>query len=738
MDYDNQLEDINWQKYWLILKRGRKITLTVFALVTSLGFLYAFLSKPLYRSQAKLLIKTNITSSLTGLGENMGRIEPLTDESDPLNAQAEILLSNTALKQTIKELQLKDESGQLIPIKKLASGIDVDAVKGTDVLKVNYTAAEPQMAATVVEKLVEIFIEQNIRDNRAVAGAAREFILEQLPKTEKNVEQAEFALRKFKEENNITYLGEESSASIHVIKDLEEKINDFQGELVDVTARWNNLKQQTNLEPDEAARLVHLSQVPGIQAMLSEVQSAENQLAAEQTRFHPQNPTVINLKEKVAELKKSLQQKIEQETGSKQQINWSNLQVGDLQASLVRELAQTEKERIGLEQRLVKMNNTLSSYKQQAKAWPKLEQSLKELERKVKASQTTYETLLTRLQEINVAENQNIGNIRVISQPLVPEEPFNSRKRMIVMASGVLGILLGVGVTLVVDMTDKSLKTVEEAKQLFPYNLLTTIPNLDGNSNSLEMMGSDFSLPRLIYSDMNDYRISDAYQLLQANLSFCAEKEPKTITITSSVPNEGKSRICANLAVAMAQGERRVLLIDANMRNPTQHEIWELPNSMGLINLFLNQVPVNNDQVSVANMMVNKVSTNDVIHNVMPNLDLLPSGGTISNTLALLESTTMSALVEKFKREYDMVIFDAPALKGKADAGLLGKLSDGVVFVIRTGVADIESVNEAQEFLENSRQTVLGMVVNEAHVNHQDSKIKAIAGSQQRYLQGHS
>ena len=738
MDYDNQLEDINWQKYWLILKRGRKITLAVFALVTSLGLLYAFLSKPLYRSQAKLLIKTNITTSLTGLGENMGRIEPLTDESDPLNAQAEILLSNTALKQTIKELQLKDESGQLIPIKKLASGIDVDAVKGTDVLKVNYTAAEPQMAATVVEKLVEIFIEQNIRDNRAVAGAAREFILEQLPQTEKNVEQAEFALRKFKEENNITYLAEESSASIHVIKDLEEKINDRESQLVDVTARLNNLKQQTNLEPDEAARLVHLSQVPGIQAMLSEVQSAENQLAAEQTRFHSQNPTVINLTEKVAELKKSLQQRIEQETGSKQPINWNNLQVGDVQASLVREQAQTEKERIGLEQRLVKMNDTLSSYKQQAKTWPKLEQSLKELERKVKASQTTYETLLTRLQEINVAENQNIGNIRVISQPLVPEEPFNSRKRMIVMASGVLGILLGVGVTLVLDMTDKSLKTVEEAKQLFPYNLLTTIPNLDGNSNTLEMMGTDLALPRLICSDMNDYRISDAYQLLQANLSFCAEKEPKTITITSSVPNEGKSRICANLAVAMAQGERRVLLIDANMRNPTQHEIWELPNSMGLINLFLNQVPVNNDQVAVSNMMVNKVSTNDVIHNVMPNLDLLPSGGTISNTLALLESTTMSALVEKFRREYDVVIFDAPALKGKADAGLLGKLSDGIVFVIRTGVADIESINEAQEFLENSRQTVLGMVVNEAHVNNQDSKIKAIAGSQQRYLKSHS
>ncbi len=741
MDYDNQFDDINWQKYWLILKRGKKITLTVFGLVTSLGLLYALLSKPLYKSEAKLLIKSNLTSSLTGLGEDMGRIEPLTDESDPLNAQAEILLSNTALKKTIAELQLKNDQGELISIKQLAAGIDVDANKGTDVLKVNYTAEEPQLAAKVVEKLVEVFIEQNIRDNRAEAAAARKFILKQLPQSEKIVEDAEFALRQFKEENNITYLSEESLASIQVIKDLEEKINDAQGQLVDVTARLNNLKKQTNLGVDEAATLVHLSQVPGIQSMLTEVQSAENQLTAEGARFHPQNPTVINLREKVADLKKSLQQRIEQATGSKRQISWSNLQVGDVQDSQVRELAQTEKERIGLEQRLVEMNNNLLSYKQQAKTWPRLEQSLKELERKVKASQTTYETLLTRLQEINVAENQNIGNIRVISQPLVPEDPFNSRKRTIVLASGILGILLGVGVTLVVDMTDQSLKTVEEAKQLFPYKLLTTIPNLDGNSNTLEMMGTDLSLHRLFSSDMYDYRVSDAYQLLQANLSFCAEKEPKIVTITSSVPNEGKSRICANLALAMAQGERRVLLIDANMRNPTQHEIWGLPNSMGLINLFVDQVPVNNmmvNKIQIENVMVNKVTADAVIQNVMPNLDILPSGGTISNTLALLESTTMSVLVNKFRREYDFVIFDTPALKGKADAGLMGKLSDGIVFVIRTGVADIESVNEAQEFLENSRQTVLGMVVNEASVNNGETKKKAIAGSEQRYLKSHS
>lgn len=728
MDYDNQFEDINWRKYWLILKRGKKVTFTVFGLITSLGLLYAFLSEPLYKSQAKLLIESNLTSSFTGLGENMGRIEPLTDESNPLNAQAEILLSNTTLKQTIEELQLKNDEEKLISPKRLASGIDVEAIEGTDVLTISYTAKEPQMAAAVVDKMVEVFIEQNIRDNRVEVEAARKFIREQLPESEKIVEEAESALRSFKEENNITHLAGESSVSINVIKDLEAEINDVRGQLADVNARLNNLKEQTGLKADEAAKLLYLSQIPGIQSILNELGDAENQLASAQSRFQPQNPAVVSLTEKVAELKKSLQQRIEQTAGKQQQIDWSNLQLGDVQQSLMRELAEAEKERIGLEQRLIEMKGNLTTYRQRAENLPRLEQALNELERKAKVSQTTYENLLTKLQEINVAENQNIGNIRVISEPVIPQEPFNSYQQTVVLATGILGLLIGVGVTLVVDMTDKSLRTADEVKKLLPYNLLTTIPKLDRDSNSLKMMETDLSLARLINSDFYDYRVSDAYQLMQANLSFCTQKEPRIVTITSSVSNEGKSQICANLALAMAQGERRVLLVDANLRNPTQHLIWGLNNSQGLIDLIL-------DRVSVDKTSLNKVTTHSIIQNVLPNLDVLPSGGTISNTLALLESMAMSALVEKFKREYDMVIFDTPALKGKADAGLLGKLSDGVVLVVRTGVADIESVREAQEFLENSRQTVLGMVFNEANANNPNSQVRAIAGSQQRYLE---
>lgn len=745
MEYDNHLEDINWQKYLLILKRGKFIILTSFCVVFAFGLWRALTLQPKYNSEAKLLVKSSSTPSLTGLGgEDLGKVEALTKESNPLEAQSEILLSNLALKQTIEELQLKNNQGKLISINKLDSDLYVAVSSKTDVLKVKYTHTDPQTVAAVVEKLVEIFIERNINDNRAETEAARKFILKQLPRSERNLKQAELALQQFKEKHNISYLPQQSSSKINEIKELNQKIEDVQGELVDVTARLKDLTIRTNLDPEEAAILVRLSQVSGIKDMLANLQNAESELARAQTRFYPQHPTVIGLTEEVADLKKLLQERVEEKAGSTTEVNWRDLQVADLQESQIKDIVNLNEERIGLEEKLAEMSKILSSHQQEVRYWPQLEQKLNELKRKVVASQRTYETLLTRLQEINATENQNIGNIRVISPAMVPSIPANQRnKKMIVLGSGFFGILIGIALVLLLDMMDKSLKTVQDVKQALPFSLLTVIP--DSNNNSSELVSSELSLSGLISSEKHDYSVSDAYQLLQANLSFYKEKPLKIITITSSLPNEGTSKICANLAAMMAQTERRVLLIDCNMRCPKQHQIWGLDNSIGLVNVILNYISLDNFNLnnfsygSVDKIMSNTAAIENAVHNVRPNLDILTSGGMFSNTIALFETMAMKALMQKFRKTYDLVIIDAPDLNGKADAGLLGKFSDGTIFVVRTGVADSESVRAAKEFLKNSEQKVLGMVVNEESINSKPNyNLKAISGSKQRNLDSNS
>ena len=189
--------------------------------------------------------------------------------------------------------------------------------------------------------------------------------------------------------------------------------------------------------------------------------------------------------------------------------------------------------------------------------------------------------------------------------------------------------------------------------------------------------------------------------MLQANLKFLSfDKELKSIVVTSSVSKEGKSEVAANLAVAMAQVGRRVLLVDANMRHPIQHHIWGMTNAVGL-----------------SNVMVDMVAPDAVLlQEVMPNLHVIPSGVVPPNPVALLDSERMAALVAVFTEEYDFVIFDAPPVGGTADAVVLGQLTDGILLVVRPGVVDVASASAAKEFLTQSGQNVLGMVINGVNV----------------------
>jgi capsular exopolysaccharide synthesis family protein len=250
------------------------------------------------------------------------------------------------------------------------------------------------------------------------------------------------------------------------------------------------------------------------------------------------------------------------------------------------------------------------------------------------------------------------------------------------------------------DLIDSSVKTLKEARELFQYTLLGVIPSVGRNikRNYLEQQ-----IPRIIGREIPHHPVGDAYQMLQANLQFLnSDKKLKAIVVTSSVPQEGKSEVAANLAVTMAQLGQRVLLVDANMRHPIQHHIWEITNAVGL-----------------SNVMVDQVALNVAIQQPIPNLYVLPSGVVPPNPVALLDSQRMAGLVNSFTQEYDFVIFDTPPLAGMLDAAVLSKLVDGILLVVRPGVINYDTANAAKEFLRQSGQQVLGMVINGMNIKRE-------------------
>jgi capsular exopolysaccharide synthesis family protein len=697
METTEYSEELDFQKYWLVLRRRWLPATGVFGIVVVLAALAGSLQKPVYQAEGKLLFKPDNSSDLTGLKNNIGEVVRLGEKSDPLSTEAQILGSLPIAQETVKVLGLKDKKGQPLDPKILAKGLKVKTVTGTDLLDITYQDGDPKVAAAVVNKAMEVYIDKNVLNNRAKANAARLFISKELPSVEANVRQADAALRKFKEKNRVVSLEQEASAAVQAISSIDSQITQLQAQLANVTAQSESLRNQLGLSPQEAVAVTSLSQSPGIKEQLTELQKVQSQLALERTRFLDTAPSVASLQSKEAALSALLKGQIDQVLGSQQKATIKNLQIGDIRQKLTADLVQSEVQRSGVANQLKVLYNTQSAYKNRSNILPQLEQTQKELARRVEASQTTYATLLNKLQEAQVAENQTIGNARIISAAQVPDKNGGSGKTKFLVAGGFAGILLAIATAFLLDLIDRSVKTVKEAKELFGYTLLGVIPALGKSGKTRVNVGNlERTVPIIFARDLPSSPSNEAYQMLQANLKFLSsDKEIKAIVVTSSLPKEGKSEISANLAATMAQVGRRVLLVDADMRHPSQHHIWALTNAVGL-----------------SNILVGEAEFNTAVQQVMPRLDVLPSGVIPPNPVALLDSKRMASLIETFSRNYDFVIVDTPPLIGVADAPILGKMADGILLVVRPSVVDSPNAKAAKEFLARTGQNVLGLVAN--------------------------
>ncbi|MHC5767874.1 MAG: GumC family protein [Nostoc sp.] len=689
-------EEVNIQKYLEVFQRRWLPLVGIFAISVSLGCLYAFSLKPSYKAEGSLMIKTNRSSSLTGLPDDIGRLEALNVNDNPLETQVRVIGSNPVIEKTINSLNLKDSQGKLLSIPDLAKQLKIEGIKGTDVVQLSYKGGDRELAAKIVNEVIDSYIDLNIKANQNEARTAKQVLVTEVPKAEEVVRRAESKLRLFKETNKVVVLEQEAAAAVDTISKLGNQISQALAQLDDVKGRLEQLSSEAQVDSRQGVIESELSQAPGVQKVLAQLQETESQLALERTRFSPEHPTITNLEEKVLALKNLLKERTGQVAGGAQ-ITQGSLQVGQLRQSLIADITRAQAERVGLERQIATLKQQQNAYIKRANNLPRLEQSQRELERKLQAAQTTYETLLKKRQEIDIAQNQKIPNARVISYALTPDKAEGPRKMLFIIGGAGIGFFLGIIVAFTLDLIDRSVKTVKEAKEVLRYSVLGVIPTQGRNGKDHSSIpGLDRPIPKIIGRDIPYFPVGNAYQILQVNLKFlCSDKPLKSIVITSSVAKEGKSDVSANLAVTMAQAGRRVLLVDADMRHPIQHHIWGLTNTMGLSNILINQA-----------------SLDTLVQQVMPNLEVLTSGVLPPNPVAMLDSQRMAALISNFGRDYDIVIFDTPPLSGIADAAVLSTLTDGILLVVRPGVVDLNSANAAKEFLTQSGQKVLGIVIN--------------------------
>jgi capsular exopolysaccharide synthesis family protein len=305
--------------------------------------------------------------------------------------------------------------------------------------------------------------------------------------------------------------------------------------------------------------------------------------------------------------------------------------------------------------------------------------------RAIAIRENTYSSLLEQYERNRVREAVLANTLSVVEPAVTPREPASPRKELTIALGFVVGLVAGVGLAFLIENLDTTLYATEQIQRLTELPLLGRIPSGGKQEHGLLFNGSSSA--------------GEAFRRLRTNIfTLDGEKALGTLMVTSAEPQEGKSAVAANLAFTVSQSGRTVVLVDAHLRLPTLHKIFELSNRVGL-----------------SSVLNDKMSLEDAIQETgYPRISVLTSGPLPEGPAEMLSSPQMTVLIQQLAERYDMVLLDTPAILAVTDAAVLARDVDGVVLVVERAQARQETVQAARQQLADVRAHMIGLVVNRA------------------------
>jgi non-specific protein-tyrosine kinase len=312
-------------------------------------------------------------------------------------------------------------------------------------------------------------------------------------------------------------------------------------------------------------------------------------------------------------------------------------------------------------------------------------QDLQTLETRLASLRATYAALLPNL-------NSNSSNLLTVVEPAVaPGAPSSPRTLLNVILAAILGLLAAVGIAFLVEYLDDSVKSSDEVREVTGLPTLGLVPGMKGDPKRSEI----YRLQTLLNPRSP---AAESYRVLRSNIEFTSVDTPlRTLLVTSSLPQEGKTTTAGNLAVVFAQGGARVLLVDADLRKPGLHGLFRMANQTGLTTLF-------RDEGATVSSVAQETE--------LDHLKVITSGPLPPNPAELLGSKRWRAILESLKEEADLVILDSPPLQAVTDPALMAAVVDGTVLVIHARKTRRGAVGQGREALAKSGGTILGVAMN--------------------------
>lgn len=678
----------------VIMRRSVPAVATFVAVIGG-AFAYLNVTPRLYETSSRLMLDEKQVS-LSELGRDLTQVANATPGgANPLADQAELVKSQWVLDKAIKifNSNSKLDSEESLAKDKLQAeylrkNLSVKIVPATNILQISYENQNPVLAAQLLNAVSKAMVEYDIKAISSEATKVKEFLEnKQLPIARKNLQKIEVAESKYRQDSGIVSFEEQTESLVENLGSLEEQERTLSALLEQVRSQENSLREITDAQSLNSA----YSSVRGgldeeLVKMRASLADLERQFVEARVRFTLDHPQVIELAEKRDAFRQIYERELAKVSQSNQPVAVNQIASDEISQELTSKLITNEIERLAIEKKLATVRAQTSQLKARVAQLPVKQQPLTALVRQKEEAASTLKFLQSKLEEARLAQAQKVSNIRIIQSAKVPKSPSSPKKPVVLGLATVFGGILATGVILLLELMDNTLRDAREAEELLNLPLLGVLPRLPGKTLVLEP--SDRFL--------DEVGLVEPYRMLFKTLEFRSDKQLQKIVVSSTISGEGKSVVASHLAAVSAMLSRKTLIIDADLRRPVQHTLFNLPPKPGITEI-----------IEGRRRFTDAIQKTDV-----DNLDVLTCGELHGRPSQLLESVEMKSILQEAAKEYDLVVIDTPPVSACADAATLGRYSDGVVLVTRPSFTNKEMLKKATSELKRDRIPILGVVVN--------------------------
>ena len=587
------------------------------------------------------------------------------------------------------------EAKRLAPyVRALQNGLSVEpvkksgqAVKETRLIDISFTHPDPQMAAKVVNAITNAFVLSNLERKTETNATAGDFLQQRVAELQTQIRNDEERLINYAKNHQILSLDAGQNTVAERLTGINKQLMEAEDARIMAEAVY-----RATLVPGAASALAEETdkQTAGAVDKLNELRQRRAQLLVETTEEWPE---VKEVNGQIAALEKQIQET----RGHAVSMVVANLETRYRQA-----LAREQTLRSAFDQQrgeMLAQNEAAINYRI--------------IQQEIETNKSLLDGLLQRSKENEVVLNGTPNNIHVVDRALVPESPIAPKRLRNVALISIFSLGFSVVLALFVAYLDGSMRSVDDVERMLRLPTLAVVPTVRGTrllpagGGRQKMIGDGLRQALITNADANS-QLTEIYRQLRTSLLLStAGRPPKILLVASSEPNEGKTTVATNVALSLAQTGANVLIIDADLRRPCLHSIFDLRNHRGLSTILAGEMTPDEVFAMVEQHEASKVH-------------VLTAGPAPPNPAELLGSEQMRRLIATFATTFNFIIIDSPPVAAFTDSVLVSSMVDGVLLVIHGGKSSREIARHSQKMLQEVGARILGVVLNNVKLHSYD------------------